>query len=344
MTLLTAAPACGPIVCTTPGGCPVDLSGAVAAINNGIASITRAGDSWVAALDALHRDLIARDLPIAAGYVRDILEDGVAKVGLELRCDVDFAAQRIRSGLSDLKDAIVGAKKDARPTREYPPTVCFPRPDSIAWTLAPQAVAFSGYDFPMTGMTASVVTLNGQVEDVTGALTMQSKYELTLNLSPSGANFPRSCSRVVLGWHGTQVSAVPCLTACPPAPPPRVTPGFHGQQPFTERVTDVLLTGNKLEKDENFDCPDGSHRTALVVTRVSSKGRGNCGESGDASYNNRSPGLTFWQSDDVNNCRFHVHAGIEAGLGNFQQCSYVVQYAKDDVVEQLPAPVVGWCR
>lgn len=333
------------IVCTTPDcqGGLIDLTGAIKALDDGIVNITNSGDAWVATLDQISRDLVDRGLPTAAGYVRDVLETGIAKVGLEFSCRVDFTADRIRKGLSDLKQALLNLNKDASPAVAYPPTVCSTIPDGVRWIEATQSVIFSGYDLSTADTTAVVIAADGSSSDVTPFLTKQSQYQMTVNLSPSGAAFPRSCREIVLNWHGNPVSSIPCLTACPPAPPPIVVPGFSGQEEFFLQVEDSFLTGGKKESDFLFTCPPGSHRTELIVQRVSSKGRGNCGESGDGTYNDRRPGHTYWLTDEPNDCRFHGHAGIEAGLRNFQKCSYIVRYVKDPETRPRPAPTVGWC-
>lgn len=331
----------GPIL--NPGG-PLDVSPILDRLDNTTTNISSDATRWVATLDALVQDLTTRGFTQAASYVRDTLQNGIARVGIEYRCNVDFTAARVKAGLKAIRDAIATLGKDTTPKVEFPSFVCTATPDRIAWPEAPQAIALAGYDFNRDAIKVAVVDRNGQESDITSAMTQSSPYQLLVNLSGAGAAFPRSCTRVVVRWKGNVLSEVPCLTDCPVGPGPVIIPAESKVVLSETHICgDSALTGCRFDRFTQVACPNGFFRVEpFEVTRVAGKGTGNCGE-GD--QNSPSSFRTHWQSTSKSDCSIHMHIGLEGGTwGGSQTCRFVVTAVKPEQVIPRPSTPVGWCK
>jgi hypothetical protein len=339
---------CGGTDCsvTGPGGL-LDLSPVLNRLDLAATNIGSDGDRWVGELDSLARYLVDNKLPEAATYIRDTLQNGIARVGVEFRCNVDFTARRVRQGIQALRDAIASAKKDTAASATFDPFVCTATPDHVAWAEAPQVVNFAGYDFRSELMSIVVVGRDGAPREITSSATQPSPYQFQVNLSGAGAGFPRDCARIEVRSRGTTISSVPCLTDCPPPPPPTVIPAKTVvMTQDTRTCNDAVLTGCRADWYTQLACPNGYVRVEpFEVSRVAGRGNGNCGEDG-GDYQHR-PGTyaTHWQSADPHDCSIHEHIGLQGGTFNgFQTCRFVVTAIKPQEVIPHPAPQVGWCR
>lgn len=337
----TACPNMGPLV--GPGGM-IDTAEIGRQIDRTITNISTDTTRWGAELDGLARYLVDQKLTQAATFVRDSLQDGIARVGVEFRCNVDFTAQRVRQGLKALKDAILSAGSDATSTVEFPPFVCTATPPHIKWDEAPQSISLAGYDFHPSGIKVTVIGRGGQQTDISTALTQPSPYQLILNLSGAGAGFPRDCARVELRWKGAAISTLSCLTDCPPGQPPTVIPAqTRIVLDETHTCGDSVLTGCRFDRDAGGACPNGFFRlSSFEVTKVAGKGSGNCGEG---SQNPSGGNNTHWQSSNTSDCSIHEHIGLSGGtLNGFWTCRYIVTARKPEQVITHPPPQVGWCH
>lgn len=342
VALLFLNPACSSV--TGPGGL-LDTTPITGRIDTALTNITTNGDTWVATLQSLVHDLQGQGLTSAATYVQDILQNGIARVGVEYRCNVDFTAERIRRGLTALKDAIIAAgNRDATPANaDYPPFVCSASPDRVSWKEAPQVISLAGYDFSRTTMTAAIVDRGGAERDISPALTFSSPYQAGINLSSAGANFPQDCSKIVVRWQGKVISDVPCLVDCPSPPPPIIVPGDE-KIVFdeTRKCTDSFLTGCRLDDDRGQACPNGYLRVEpFEVSKVAGNGEGHCGE-GDP--NATGPYSSHWQTSDPTDCSIHEHIGLKGTLNGYASCRWIVKARRPEKVIPQPAPVIGWCH
>jgi hypothetical protein len=313
-------------------------------IDRTITNISTDTTRWSAELDGLARYLVDQKFTEAATFVRDSLEDGIARVGVEFRCNVDFTVRRVRQGLEALKEAILSLGGDTTSTTTFPPFVCTATPPDIKWVEAPQAISLAGYDFHPTGITVTVIGRAGQTTDITAALTQPSPYQLILNLTGAGATFPRDCARVELRAQGSLISTLACLTDCPPGEPPTIIPA-ESRIVWDETRTcgDSVLTGCTFNSDVGGTCPTGYFRvTPIEVTKVDGNGSGNCGE-GD--QNAADPHVTHWQSANPADCSIHEHIGLAGGtFHGFWTCRYIVTALKPEQVINHPPPQVGWCH
>ena len=114
VTILFAG-ACGPVVDPVVKPLETQLQNATNAIDYGIVSITTQSDLWRAQLGGLADQLLRSGMVQAAAFVRNTMFDGIARVGVEYRCDADYTSRRIREGLQELKGALLRTGGDAVP-------------------------------------------------------------------------------------------------------------------------------------------------------------------------------------------------------------------------------------
>jgi hypothetical protein len=343
LSLVLASTACGGSL-FDPGHL-LDPTAILNRIDVTLTNVSTDANRSVAELESLVTYLANQGLTQAATYVRDILQNGIARVGIEFRCNVDYLAQRLKQGLMALRAAFEAKRSDTSVTASFPPTICTATPDQVAWPEAPQSISLAGYDFHRDGMSVVVVGRAGQVSDISSAAVQPSPYQLVVNLSSSGAAFPRDCARIEVRWQGSALSTVPCLTDCPPPPPPTVIPAVKNlnQIDTTRKCVDSFLTGCRIDDHIDQKCPDGFNRDdPFTVVRLDGKGPGNCGE-GDQNDLTRLG--TTWLSHDPHDCSIHVHVGLQGGtFQGFRSCHYIVTATKPEEVITHPPPQVGWCH
>ncbi len=327
---------------------PIDnrVGDAVVRLDTAITNLGTSGDRWMAELQALAGDLQHQGLTSAAAYVRDTVQNSIARVGIEYRCNVDFTLQRIRGSLVALRDAIraVGGHDATPQPQPAKPFVCSVTPDRVSWKEATASLSFAGFDLSRGELTAVVVAPDQRVRNITSALTQSSPYQLVLNLSSAGAGFPLPCQHIELRLpSGAALSQVSCVEDCPPAPAPIVVPA--DEKIVLDRTltcTDSFLTGCRLDQSIGSKCPDGYQRKApFDVGMVSSKGAGNCGEG------NQDPGsglTSHWQSGNADDCAINAHIGVSGGLNHQRTCRFIVRARRPEQTIPRPRPIVGWCR
>lgn len=348
VSFLLGSTAC-PIPPIGPGGI-LDLSNILGKIDTTITNVSSDVDRWAATLGVLVSDLQGQGLTQAATYVRDTLQNGIARVGVEFRCNLDFTTNRVRQGLKALRDAITLAKGDATVSQEFDAFVCSATPDRISWREAPEAIALAGYDFKRENITAAAIDSDGNERDISFAINQASPYQLVVNLSSSGAAFPRACSKIKVRSRGSQISEIPCLVDCPPPPPPIVVPAKEVTLTNeTQQCSDPTgFVGCRVDLDRGGACPDGFFRIEpFEVTRGASRGTTNCGDNGSGDWQNSpSPAGTYWQSSDKRDCAIHEHIGVGTWAFNnvFQTCRYVVRALRPEQITPVPGTPIGWCR
>ncbi len=338
-------------------GCPCDqikkansnFDNAIDSVNDAITALTDQSDLWRAEIDHLADQLLNAGMTKAAAYVRNTISDGIAIVGIQYQCEVDYTARRIKDALVDVRQAIVAAHGDATPAQtQRPAFVCSITPREIAWQEAPSSLVFHGFDFQPANVSATIEESAGAETDVSTALTWNTAYEVTLNLSDSGARFPRSCVRLKLYSGGHMVSAVACTTSCPEAPPPTIIPAHRQMaQITTNDKCDGPGRGSMGCKfDDNYTrpCTDGYFREEPIEVHVTGgRGRRHCGDSADQRPSSSGTN-TRWLSDNPTDCSFHGHAGVTAGYRHYVTCQWIVWEQRPEQKIEHPRPVVGWCK
>lgn len=342
LSLAVGSSAC-PGSAFAPGGV-LDPAPILNRIDLTLTNVSTDTSHWIAELQSLVSYLSNQGLTQAATYVRDTLQNGIARVGVEFRCNVDFTSQRLKQGLAALRDAFDKRRGDTSVATSFPPFVCTATPDHVAWKESPQVINLAGYDFHREAMSVVVVGRSGQISDISATATQPSPYQFLINLSGSGAAFPRDCARIEVRWQNSALSTVPCLTDCPPPPPPTIIPPVTQVViDQTRQCVDSVFTGCRLDEFFTQPCPNEFLRVdPFEVTRLSGKGPGNCGEGDQNELTHLG---TTWQSSNPHDCSIHMHIGLQGGtFQGFRNCHYVVSATKPEQVIRHPAPQVGWCR
>jgi hypothetical protein len=158
--------------------------------------------NWLKVLEETRDTLINEANSSLRNELTNLINNGVAATGIEVRCNVDFMRNRARQELIHMRNQL--ARKIRSPLRsEVPlePGLCQVTPSSIDLNLKPERrseLKLAGYDFDKN--TIKVLLMNESEEiDVTSKLAQTTKYLLTLNLSPAnGIDFSSGSNKILL--------------------------------------------------------------------------------------------------------------------------------------------------
>lgn len=177
-----------------------------ALLQDAIDTIDRQSTAWQQTLQKLERDLVADGQSTIANEVKNLLDHGVAAVGTQLHCTIDFIGHRMSQALTDLIDRLTGGHP-APPT----PTVCQVIPSAVDLRIDPNRrnnVEYVGYDMD-PNMKMLLIDNAGRETDVSRYLTFTSHYEVQLNVAQNGVPFdPARSDKLSLRWNGREISAI----------------------------------------------------------------------------------------------------------------------------------------
>jgi hypothetical protein len=282
--------------------CP-PINQAEAQVQDAINEILQNSASWQTTLQNLETQLVSDGQQLLANQVTQLLENGVAVAGAEVRCDVDFIATQTKNGLLQ----ILSSLDPQIPPPIIVPALCQVVPSTIDMNDPPNVVNFYGYNFDATnGGFGLTFDHDGVSDDVSRYVTVVTPYLLTIDVSQTGGlpicdHHGRS---LVLGWGGTVLSTVNVVDkTCPqgswkPGPPQTTLPGYPH---------DFTLGGGLFGARSDFTagnpCTPGYVR--VDPPEVSDMTGGNSGDCGIA-----------WASpDDTTDCAVKVHMGVNAFNG-----------------------------
>jgi hypothetical protein len=177
--------------------------------------------NWRQAVADLENQLNKDTSALAKQVLNDInatLQRTVATTGTEIRCDVDFVSNRVRSQLENISRGLRGIAK-----LDLPPAICQVVPTHIDLRLPPEHVGvfeIYGYDFPANSadLRVKIRDVNHSETDVTNkALQVPHHYLATLNLSATGIgpDLHSSSRAVVLYWKNAVLSSVAVVDRSP---------------------------------------------------------------------------------------------------------------------------------
>jgi hypothetical protein len=197
---------------------------AVSAVDDGINALTASSSDWLTVLEEVQAKLPADVQSTIRNELTSAIRLGVAAVGVETRCGIDFLRDRARQLLYRLRAHLLG---DDAPAPE--PAICEPVPTFVDMTLPPErrsVLQFFGYDLLRDDIRVTLETTTGAV-DVTDKLAKPSAYLMTLNLGGNGVPLTPTSRRFVLAWDGqtggprtvaiVQPTTPVCRTDKPPA-------------------------------------------------------------------------------------------------------------------------------
>jgi hypothetical protein len=218
------------LLCLFLAGCGATVGVApdtLAVLNKAIDAIYAQPTAWRDALnDAV--DHLADKTTAVAKQVQTLLNDSVAFVGVEARCNLDFLGMRIRDSLIYIRDKILLNKPSIqKPT----PWVCHFSPDALdvhwdaqqnRWIATNRIVRVFGFNFSYAGLPkVELRDANGQfIRSANVTPTYSTTYELLLNFQPEGFQGIGQSFSAYLQW-GNQAdpNGLPAIKQPPPDPP-----------------------------------------------------------------------------------------------------------------------------
>ena len=186
---------------TYQGTCNIDTADIVRAVENAIESLNQNSAEWQSIMNSLIADLQGLDSDLASLIrveVQNLLDRGVAVVGAEFRCNVDFIGNRMRNALLRIKHDHFGADVVVPPLK---PFVCAVVPATVDRILMPDrlnVLEFYGYDFDLDNVSLYVQEGNGTRENVSEYLDKLTHYHMTVDLSTHGVELTAQHDKFVL--------------------------------------------------------------------------------------------------------------------------------------------------
>jgi hypothetical protein len=179
----------------------------VKALDEAIAKIEKESGSWRKTVEETRDVVIDEANSSIRNELTNLINDGVAATGIEVRCNIDFVGNKTKQKLIHMRNQIaVKYKIPRRSEAPLEPGLCQVIPSSIDLNLPPKRrsqLKLAGYDFDKD--TIMVFLLNGDQEiDVTSRLAQTTKYLLTLNLSPAnGIDFSSESNKILIKTIGS---------------------------------------------------------------------------------------------------------------------------------------------
>jgi hypothetical protein len=179
----------------------------VKALDEAIAKIEKESGSWRKTVEETRDVVIDEANSSIRNELTNLVNDGVAATGIEVRCNIDFVGNKTKQRLIHMRNQIaVKYKIPRRSEAPFEPGLCQVIPSSIDLNLPPKRrsqLKLAGYDFDKD--TIMVFLLNGDREiDVTSRLAQTTKYLLTLNLSSAnGVDFSADSNKILVKTIGS---------------------------------------------------------------------------------------------------------------------------------------------
>jgi hypothetical protein len=204
-------------------GTPLDPTQQIQQIEGAIATIEQNPTNWLIQAQQLQQSFTNNGSALAA-QVGQIIQQGQAAMGNQVRCTVDFTGNRVAEALQ-----VMLAQLKGQPAPMFPPYVCTVNYVNVNLGSVPAVLSYSGYNFG-PGLKAVVTDHAGATHDITANMSIASAYSLAINLSQN-APVQVDCTwqTLALVWgNGSiqnqqgQASAIPFTlpTTCPQGPPP----------------------------------------------------------------------------------------------------------------------------
>jgi len=196
---------------TYQGTCNIDTADIVRAINNAIAALNQNSSEWQDIMNGLIADLEGLDSELASLIrveVQDMLNRGIAVLGAEFRCNVDFVGNRMRNALIRIKNKNFGTDDVVPPLAPY---VCNVDPATVDRFLIPDrlnVLEFFGYDFDLDDVRLYLEEGNGGRQNITNYLDKPTHYHMTVDLSAEGVPLTAQHNKFVLIHGFEEISIV----------------------------------------------------------------------------------------------------------------------------------------
>lgn len=193
------------LLLATPSFLACDINSAVTritrTIDNAINTLNQNSSEWQDIMNRLAAQLQGIDDQLAQLIeveVQNLLERGIAVIGTEFRCNVDFIGYRMRDALIRIKSEYLGYDVALDPLKPY---ICEVVPTSVDRILIPDrldVLEFFGYDFDLEDVKLYVENSNGGRTNVSQHLVKPTHYHMTVSLGPDGVELSSQNNKFVL--------------------------------------------------------------------------------------------------------------------------------------------------
>jgi hypothetical protein len=193
------------LLLATPSFLACDINSAVTritrTIDNAINTLNQNSSEWQDIMNRLAAQLQGIDDQLAQLIeveVQNLLERGIAVIGTEFRCNVDFIGYRMRDALIRIKSEYLGYDVALDPLKPY---ICAVVPTSVDRILIPDrldVLEFFGYDFDLEDVKLYVENSNGGRANVSQHLVKSTHYHMTVSLGPDGVQLTSQNNKFVL--------------------------------------------------------------------------------------------------------------------------------------------------
>ena len=196
---------------TYQGTCNMDAADIVRAVDNAIESLNQNSAEWQTIMNRLLTDLQGIDSSLASLIrveVQNLLDRGVAVIGAEFRCNVDFIGNRMRNALLRIKHDHFDSDVVVPPLK---PFVCTVVPSSVDRILIPDRLnllEFYGYDFDLDDVSLYVQIGSGTRENISEYLDKPTHYHMTVDLSAHGLELTNAHDKLVLIHNFEEIAIV----------------------------------------------------------------------------------------------------------------------------------------
>lgn len=157
-----------------------------------------------AAIDSIEETSVKDQLENALGFA-------VTLASTELKCNIQFTADYLIKRIDMIKASLLNTPKP-----ETRPVVCTSFPSTIKMRLKPrdrELVLVTGYFLldRSENYKLELWKANGTKSDHTKKLTINSDYQLTINLGKNGIPFDKNSDKLVLIWENDVISEIPII-------------------------------------------------------------------------------------------------------------------------------------
>jgi hypothetical protein len=191
---------------------------AVATLDKAINSLQSESTNWRQVLEETRDKLTDETQSTIKNEINNLISNGIAATGIEVRCNTDFVRNRTRQELIFIRNRLAEkVKVSLLPESILEPVVCQVAPTSIDLRLPPNRrneLRLAGYDFDKNNIVVKLLDDKGQEVDVTSKLAQPTKYLLTLNLSPNrGIPLSEASDKIIVrgAKTGTLISEINVL-------------------------------------------------------------------------------------------------------------------------------------
>jgi hypothetical protein len=246
---------------------------AVATLDKAINGLQSESVNWRQVLEETRDELVDETQSTIKNEVNNLIGNGIAAAGGEIRCNSDFIRNRMRQELIHVRNGVaqkVGVP--LLPENILEPGVCQVTPTSIDLSLEPvrrNEIKLAGYDFDKENITVKLLNEDQEI-DVTSELAQTSKYLLTLNLSPTrGVPFSDKSDKIIVrvAKTGKLLSEINVIQPPPSIPKPDTSQFITNLQVISEGSDDNRCPSSMMWNSQDLNQGAGGDYIYLCYSK-----------------------------------------------------------------------------